>query len=227
MKSLASRSQFRRYHSPLHVFAESFLERTRQVALAGMPGQQGHDSGEGGGGGSAVVSNTLQQRLAAVAAVAEEMAANDSVRGSNGVNSSTAAAAAAAANRHLFSNDQSVPKVKRFYKFNVFPSWSGTSWSWSVVRVTFDRLQLLAAIDRNLSAAENIFSIVLAVLVGLLAAAILDSGYYYDLWVFIFCLVTASCQYSLLKSVQPDSASPTHGFNRVIVFSRPVYFILW
>ena len=192
-----------------------------------MSGQQGHDGGDGGGGGSAVLSSSLQQRLAAVAAVAEEMAATDSARGSNGVNSTAAAAAAAAANRHLFANDQSVPKVKRFYKFNVFPSWSWTSWSWSVVRVTFDRLQLLAAIDRNLGATENIFSIVLAVLVGVLAAAILDSGYYYDLWIFIFCMVTASCQYSLLKSVQPDSASPTHGFNRVIVFSRPVYFILW
>ena len=136
-------------------------------------------------------------------------------------------AAAVAANRRLFANDQSVPKVKRYYKFNVFPSWSGISWAWSVVRVTFDRLQLLAAIDRNLSATENIVSIVLVVLVGVFAAAILDSGYYNDLWIFIFCLVTASCQYSLLKSVQPDSASPTHGFNRVIVFSRPVYFILW
>ena len=191
-----------------------------------MTGQQ--DGDDGGGGGSAVVSSSLQQRLAAVAAAAEEMAASESARGSNGVNSTaTAAAAAAAANRHLFANDQSVPKVQRFYKFNVFPSWTGSSWSWSTIRVTFDRLQLLAAIDRNLSASENIFSIVLAVLVGLLAAAILDSGYYYDLWIFIFCVVTASCQYSLLKSVQPDSASPTHGFNRVILFSRPVYFILW
>lgn len=189
-----------------------------------MTGQQ--DGDDGGGGGSAVVSSSLQQRLAAVAAAAEEMAASESARGSNGVNTA-AAAAAAAANRHLFANDQSVPKVQRFYKFNVFPSWTGSSWSWSTIRVTFDRLQLLAAIDRNLSASENIFSIVLAVLVGLLAAAILDSGYYYDLWIFIFCVVTASCQYSLLKSVQPDSASPTHGFNRVILFSRPVYFILW
>ena len=32
--------------------------------------------------------------------------------------------------------------------------------------------------------------------------------------------------YSLLKSVQPDSASPTHGFNRMTVFSRAIYFSL-
>ena len=40
------------------------------------------------------------------------------------------------------------------------------------------------------------------------------------------CAVAAGCQYSLLKSVQPDAASPPHGFNRVTVFSRAVYFIL-
>ena len=28
------------------------------------------------------------------------------------------------------------------------------------------------------------------------------------------------------ESVQPDSASPTHGFNRITVFSRAVYFVL-
>ena len=215
------RSQFRRYHSPLHIFAESFLERTRQVALAGMAGQQENEGGDGGDVGGTVTSSNLHQRLVAVAAVAEEMAAADNARRSSGAHNT--AAAAAAANRHLFAKDQSAPKVKRYYKFNVLPSWT----SWSEVRVTFDRLQLLAAIDRNICPAENIFSVVLAVLVGLLAAIILDSGHYYDLWIFLFCIVTASCQYSLLKSVQPDSASPTHGFNRVIVFSRPVYFILW
>ena len=28
------------------------------------------------------------------------------------------------------------------------------------------------------------------------------------------------------ESIQPDSASPTHGFNRITVFSRAVYFVL-
>ncbi|KAB0407477.1 hypothetical protein E2I00_007649, partial [Balaenoptera physalus] len=41
-----------------------------------------------------------------------------------------------------------------------------------------------------------------------------------------FCLVIASCQYSLLKSVQPDAASPMHGHNWVIAYSRPVYFCI-
>jgi hypothetical protein len=42
----------------------------------------------------------------------------------------------------------------------------------------------------------------------------------------VFCFVVASCQYSLLKSVQPDSASPVHGFNTITAFSRPVYFCM-
>ena len=65
---------------------------------------------------------------------------------------------------------------------------------------------------------ENVASIFLAVGVGLTAAMIINIGHYTDLCMFLFCAVTASCQYSLLKSVQPDSASPTHGFNRIIVY---------
>jgi hypothetical protein len=33
-----------------------------------------------------------------------------------------------------------------------------------------------------------------------------------------------SLQFSLLKSVQPDSASPVHGFNFMVTYSRPLYF---
>ncbi len=33
-------------------------------------------------------------------------------------------------------------------------------------------------------------------------------------------------QFSLLKSVQPDAASPIHGFNWLVAYSRPVYFCL-
>jgi hypothetical protein len=73
---------------------------------------------------------------------------------------------------------------------------------------------------------ENLLSVFLAVLVAVFSGLVLEKGYYEDICLFFFCAVTASCQYSLLKSVQPDSASPTHGINRIIVFSRPVYFIL-
>ncbi|XP_011311909.1 pecanex-like protein 1 isoform X2 [Fopius arisanus] len=94
------------------------------------------------------------------------------------------------------------------------------------IKVRFDRLSLLALLDRNLTVIETIISTLLAVLVAGLGLRLLQQGFYKDIFAFIFCFVTAGCQYSLLKSVQPDAASPTHGFNRIIVFSRPVYFII-
>jgi hypothetical protein len=118
---------------------------------------------------------------------------------------------------HVFS-EVLPPKVKKFYKLQIFPKFA--------IKVPFDRLALLAVLDRNTTVFENLFSILLAVLVGVFSGMVLEKGYYEDLCLFFFCAVTASCQYSLLKSVQPDSASPTHGINRIIVFSRPVYFIL-
>ncbi|EGW03339.1 Pecanex-like protein 2 [Cricetulus griseus] len=68
---------------------------------------------------------------------------------------------------------------------------------------------------------ENVVAILLSVLVSLLGFLTLNRGFCRDLWVLLFCLVMASCQYSLLKarthplrvgewSVQPDPASPIH-----------------
>ena len=92
------------------------------------------------------------------------------------------------------------------------------------VKVRFDRLSLLALLDRNLTILETIASTLLAVAVAGLGLLVLQQGFYKDIFAFIFCFVTAGCQYSLLKSVQPDAASPTHGFNRIVVFSRQVLF---
>ncbi|XP_011642737.1 pecanex-like protein 1 isoform X2 [Pogonomyrmex barbatus] len=94
------------------------------------------------------------------------------------------------------------------------------------IKVRFDRLALLALLDRNLTVFETIISTLLAGTVAGLGLLLLQQGFYRDIFAFIFCFVTAGCQYSLLKSVQPDAASPTHGFNRIIVFSRPAYYIL-
>jgi len=94
------------------------------------------------------------------------------------------------------------------------------------VKVRFDRLALLALLDRNLNIFETVISTFLAGAVAGLGLLLLQQGFYRDIFAFIFCFVTAGCQYSLLKSVQPDAASPTHGFNRIIVFSRSVYYIL-
>ncbi|KAK9870316.1 hypothetical protein WA026_006402 [Henosepilachna vigintioctopunctata] len=122
--------------------------------------------------------------------------------------------------RFKFIQDQTVnfPKVKSYYKFQVLPR--------TFVKVTLDRLKLLALLDRNLTLIETIVSICLCVLVGILGAILLYLDFYRDIPAFIFCFVMASSQYSLLKSVQPDAASPMHGFNQIISYSRPVYFSL-
>lgn len=108
---------------------------------------------------------------------------------------------------------------KHYYKFKVMP--------WVHVKIKLDRLNLLALLDRNLTLWETLLSAFLGILVACFGAALLHTGFYQDLLAFIFCFVVASCQYSLLKSVQPDAASPTHGFNRIIAYSRPVYFCLF
>lgn len=119
--------------------------------------------------------------------------------------------------------DPPVPKIRKFYQFDMLPWIKGGHTS---LKITFDRLALLSVLDRSLSPLENVLSVMLAIIVAIFAALVLNEGYYQDLLIFLFCAITAGCQYSLLKSVQPDSASPTHGFNRVIVFSRAIYFIV-
>lgn len=54
---------------------------------------------------------------------------------------------------------------------------------------------------------ENIFGVGLSSLVAFLGYLLLLKGFFTDIWVFQFCLVIASCQYSLLK-VRPGSLSP-------------------
>lgn len=94
------------------------------------------------------------------------------------------------------------------------------------IKIRFDRLTLLAVLDRDLTYAETWFCILLASSVSILGSSLLYLQLYKDLQAFILCFVMAGSQYSLIKSVQPDTASPTHGYNRIVVFSRPVYFVL-
>ncbi|NXN27218.1 PCX2 protein, partial [Nycticryphes semicollaris] len=107
---------------------------------------------------------------------------------------------------------------RQFYKFIIFPG------KW--IKVWYDRLTLLALLDRTEDVKENVFAVLLVVLVSLLGFLTLNQGFCKDIWVLLFCLVMASCQYSLLKSVQPDPASPIHGHNKIITYSRPVYFCI-
>lgn len=112
-----------------------------------------------------------------------------------------------------------VSQPTTYYKFKILNCWQ--------IKVTMDRLKLMALFDRNLTLKETCLSIWLGILVSVLGAVVLHMGFYKDIWAFWFCFVMAGSQYSLLKSVQPDSASPVHGFNRMIAFSRPVYFCLY
>uniref|UniRef100_T1KY53 Pecanex-like protein n=1 Tax=Tetranychus urticae TaxID=32264 RepID=T1KY53_TETUR len=110
-------------------------------------------------------------------------------------------------------------KPKQYYKL-----WIPPCFQWRYVKIRFDRLNLLTLLDRSLTRFELISSIFLAVLVAVLGSIIIEKGFFTDLWLFIFCLVICSSQYTLLKSVQPDAASPAHGYNRIIIYSRPIYF---
>ena len=110
------------------------------------------------------------------------------------------------------------PQTLQYYKFKLCGN--------KAVKVKFDRLFLLALLDRNVTVLENCICIFLAILVSVLGCIILYKDFYQELNVLIFCIVMASCQYSLFKSVQPDAASPTHGYNRIVLYSRPVYFVL-
>ncbi|KAM9013950.1 pecanex-like protein 1 isoform 10-T10 [Ara ararauna] len=119
---------------------------------------------------------------------------------------------------HMQPQEEAAKKVKQYYRFWILPK------LW--ISINFDRLTLLALFDRNREILENVLAVILAILVAFLGSVLLIEGFFKDIWVFQFCLVIASCQYSLLKSVQPDSSSPRHGHNRIIAYSRPVYFCL-
>ena len=106
------------------------------------------------------------------------------------------------------------PKYRLFFN---------TSKSLSVL-VNFDRQQLSTLIDVHQTVFENILIVVLSMIVSFLGFSLLFRDIYHDLLLFVVCVVIASSQYSLIKSVQPDSASPMHGYNRIIVFSRALYF---
>lgn len=119
----------------------------------------------------------------------------------------------------LLDPNVGMPKPKRYYPYKPVKK--------ICFKVRFDRLALLTAIDRNLTLFELFITIILATSVAVLGAFVLNYKFYRDIDAFVFCFVMAGCQYSLVKSVQPDVASPTHGFNKIVVYSRSVYFILF
>lgn len=123
--------------------------------------------------------------------------------------------------RHFSAIEKQI-QPKRHYKFPIGLSIFGKK----ELKISMDRLQLLALFDRDNNWIQVILAIILATLVSILGSIVLHKGFYDDMFAFIFCFVIAGCQYSLLKSVQPDAASPVHGFNKTVAYSRPIYFCL-
>ncbi|TRY96029.1 hypothetical protein DNTS_016546 [Danionella cerebrum] len=117
------------------------------------------------------------------------------------------------------ASTQEKPSRKLYYKLKLFPG------KW--ISILYDRLTLMALLDRNENMRDNLVAVVLASLVAFLGFVLLNEGCFKDIWVFQFCLVIASCQYSLLKSVQPDAASPVHGHNQIVIYSRAAYFCIF
>ncbi|XP_055542206.1 protein pecanex isoform X2 [Wyeomyia smithii] len=120
--------------------------------------------------------------------------------------------------RSMFGEPQIRPK--RYYKLTI------NLLCLKEVSISMNRLQLLALFDRDTNYLQVCLAVVLCMLVSLLGAMVLYLKFYEDLYAFIFCFVIAGSQYSLLKSVQPDAASPIHGFNKTVTYSRPIYFCL-
>ncbi|CAF0827808.1 unnamed protein product [Brachionus calyciflorus] len=94
------------------------------------------------------------------------------------------------------------------------------------IHIPFDHFDLLAMLDKNNSLLELLTTIFLSVLVSIFTSLILNENIYQDLYLVLFCFIVASCYYSLLKSVQPDSSSPIHGFNKITALGRPIYFCI-
>ncbi|KAG5450977.1 Pecanex-like protein 1 [Clonorchis sinensis] len=113
----------------------------------------------------------------------------------------------------------SVPNAK-VYELQVFPRLP------FAITLRVGRLQLDALFDRWLTWWEAFLSILMSLLVSVMGYLLLCSSPFSTASVVMFCFAIAGCHYSLVKSVQPDAASPQHGFNRIIVYSRAAFFCL-
>lgn len=69
---------------------------------------------------------------------------------------------------------------------------------------------LTRCLPRTRGLLENVLGVGLSSLVAFLGYLLLLKGFFTDIWVFQFCLVIASCQYSLLK-VRPAPPLPLPG----------------
>lgn len=121
----------------------------------------------------------------------------------------------------MLTSDKPAITPKSFYKYRLkLGSYT------QEFNISMDRLELMALFDRDIHWIHILLSVVLSAAVAYLGSSILQLSYYKDVFAFLFCAVIAGSQYSLLKSVQPDAASPIHGFNKTVAYSRAIYFCI-
>lgn len=111
----------------------------------------------------------------------------------------------------------------KFYKYSV--SLFKKRWK-KTFKIQMTRLQLLSLFDRDQHTYQITLAILLSTIVSMLGSWVLYYNFYHDVFAFFFCFTIAGSQYSLLKSVQPDSSSPIHGFNKIVTYSRSIYFCI-
>uniref|UniRef100_A0A9J2PCS3 Pecanex-like protein n=1 Tax=Ascaris lumbricoides TaxID=6252 RepID=A0A9J2PCS3_ASCLU len=116
----------------------------------------------------------------------------------------------------------SVVQKSYYYRLKVFPSKKGGKG----IKLQMDRLSVAALFDRNNSLFSSLFDVFLAAAVAYLAGMLLSRSLFCDVSLVLFSIVVAGTHFSLLKSVQPDAASPIHGFNWLVAYSRPAFFCL-
>ncbi|VDK19883.1 unnamed protein product [Anisakis simplex] len=101
-----------------------------------------------------------------------------------------------------------------YYRLKLFPSKK----SGKGIKLKLDRLAVAALFDRNNSILSCVFDVILAVSVAGLAGSLLTRSIFNGLSLILFAIVVAG--------THPDAASPIHGFNWIVAYSRPVFFCL-
>ncbi|KAK0395001.1 hypothetical protein QR680_001055 [Steinernema hermaphroditum] len=121
-------------------------------------------------------------------------------------------------------NSNSAARQNYYYRLKLVPKSLTGSRQVKGFKLKLNRLTLSALFDRNRHIFSCIMDVFIASLVSFLAAVLIAKGVYHDISLLLFAFVVAGSHFSLLKSVQPDAASPIHGFNWLVPYSRPVYF---
>ncbi|TMS34665.1 hypothetical protein L596_002206 [Steinernema carpocapsae] len=123
-------------------------------------------------------------------------------------------------------NSNSAARQNYYYRLKLVPKSLTGFRQIKGFKLKLNRLTLSALFDRNRHVFSCLVDVFIASLVSFLAAILIAKGVYRDMSLLMFAFVVAGSHFSLLKSVQPDAASPIHGFNWLVPYSRPVYFCI-